>query len=60
MEYDKDNLRNQWMSCEGRCGKWFCSNCSMFTIRFDCVTNMNIFEFLYVLLFFVLYNKYII
>ncbi len=44
MEYDKDNLRNQWMSCEGRCGKWFCSNCSMFTIRFDCVTNMNIFE----------------
>ncbi len=44
MEYDKDNLRNQWMSCEGRCGKWFCSNCSMFMTRFDCVTNMNIFE----------------
>ena len=38
------HFKNQWISCEGRCGKWFCSTCVIFQSRYDFNLNVNVFE----------------
>jgi hypothetical protein len=42
--YQADHFKNQWISCEGRCGKWFCSTCAIFQSRYDFNLNVNVFE----------------
>lgn len=40
--YQADHFKNQWISCEGRCGKWFCSTCAIFQSRYDFNLNVNV------------------
>jgi len=42
--HQEDPEKNNWITCEGICGKWFCATCSFLLIRFDYNLNLNVFE----------------